>query len=184
MWSSSTMPKCLPSSNAGGRHSPVYALELISPNNPWCLQTSTIRLFGDIHQQSRPMRSSIGQELAKTPSKTSLLARLSHGGPSSVNFHLGQQHRSHPAIHEWPNRAFYKEGAAKPTELARNISLENCLRAEMPPKTEKSSLLPSAPPLITDPLVLVDLSRLEGGWRPDMLQVVLWNCLYYFWNNY
>lgn len=88
---------------------------------------------------------------------------------NAVNFHLKRQYRSNPAIHEWPNRAFYKQMAAEPDQSVRDIHLDNLL-LDAPIRMDRP-FLPAAPTLITDPFVFVDLSKLEGGWEPRMLQV-------------
>jgi hypothetical protein len=77
-----------------------------------------------------------------------------------VNFHLKRQYRSNPAILEWSKRVFYKKDAAEPDASVRNIRIEDFHK-----KAER------APNFITNPLVLVDISRLEGAWKPYMFEV-------------
>ena len=78
---------------------------------------------------------------------------------TEVNFHLQRQYRSVPVIQEWPARIFYGQRAAEPDKSVENINL-------------KELLIPNAK-MITDPLVLVDLNRLEGEWQPSMFEVII-----------
>ena len=96
-------------------------------------------------------------EARKLGFETSLLERLDNEFGPEINFHLRRQYRSAPAIQEWPKRAFYGSKAAEPDESVQNIKLED--------------LLAPGAQLITDRLVLVDLSRLDGEWRDNMFEV-------------
>ena len=78
-------------------------------------------------------------------------------GPE-VNFHLQRQYRSTPVIHEWPARVFYGQRAAEPDKSVESIQF-------------KDLLIPGAQ-IITEPLVLVDLNKLEGEWKPSMFEVM------------
>ena len=89
---------------------------------------------------------------------TSLLERLDNVFGPELNFHLRRQYRSAPPIQAWPMRAFYGSKAAEPDESVENIKLED--------------LLTPGAQLIKDPLVLVDLSRLDGEWRDVMFEVI------------
>ena len=86
-----------------------------------------------------------------------MLERLDEEFGPDVNFHLQRQYRSAPAIQEWPDSVFYGPMAAETAESVKNIHLDDLL-------------VPDAK-VITDPLVLVDLSKLEDGWHENMLEV-------------
>nr|CAD2174269.1 unnamed protein product [Meloidogyne enterolobii] len=124
------------------------------------LKTSPfVRLFGDYCQYSQK----ISNEQSKLDYNKTLLQRLDEdfGGDSNVNFHLNRQYTSNPAIRAWGDSVFYKERKTIPaTKFVENMNLNEILKPNM-----KSTIK-----LVTEPLVLVDISRLEGEWKESMFE--------------
>ena len=118
------------------------------------IQARTIRLFGDYDGPSLSLSSQQARELGFNKS---LMERLDKDLGNEVNFHLQRQYRSIPAIQKWASRVFYGHRAAEPEESVQNISLDD--------------LLVNSSQIVTDPLVLVDLNRLDGEWREHMFGV-------------
>uniref|UniRef100_A0A915N463 Uncharacterized protein n=1 Tax=Meloidogyne javanica TaxID=6303 RepID=A0A915N463_MELJA len=85
------------------------------------------------------------------------------GADSNVNFHLNRQYTSNPAIRAWGDSVFYKERKALPA----NKSVEKMnLNEILKPNIKKNNTLK----LVTEPLVLVDISKLEGEWKEFMFE--------------
>ncbi|CAK5093237.1 unnamed protein product [Meloidogyne enterolobii] len=124
------------------------------------LKTSPfVRLFGDYCQYSQK----ISNEQSKLDYNKTLLQRLDEdfGADSNVNFHLNRQYTSNPAIRAWGDSVFYKERKAIPaTKSVENMNLNEILKPNM-----KSTIK-----LVSEPLVLVDISRLEGEWKESMFE--------------
>ena len=123
--------------------------------NTSLFQAPIVRLFGNFDGREKPLSSEEARELHLNKA---LLRRLYEEFGTEVNFHLKRQYRSAPAIQQWPARAFYHQRAAEPDKSVENIHLKDLL------------LTPDAK-MITDPLVLVDLNRLEGEWQRSMFEV-------------
>ena len=113
-----------------------------------------MRLFGDYCLNEMITRS---LEARKLGFQESLMERLDKEFGSEVNVHLQRQYRSAPAIQEWPARVFYGTKSPEPDESVRNIRLND--------------LLVNNAQIVKYPLVLVDLSQLEGEWREHMFEV-------------
>nr|CAD2172413.1 unnamed protein product [Meloidogyne enterolobii] len=126
------------------------------------LKTSPfVRLFGDYCQYSQK----ISNEQSKLDYNKTLLQRLDEdfGVDSNVNFHLNRQYTSNPAIRAWGDSVFYKERKAIPaTKSVENMNLNEILK----PNIKKNNKLK----LVTEPLVLVDISKLEGEWKEFMFE--------------
>uniref|UniRef100_A0A914L8B0 Glucuronosyltransferase n=1 Tax=Meloidogyne incognita TaxID=6306 RepID=A0A914L8B0_MELIC len=126
------------------------------------LKTSPfVRLFGDYCQYSKR----ISNEQSKLDYNKSLLQRLyeDFGVDSNVNFHLNRQYTANPAIRAWGDSVFYKEGKTIPA----NKSVEKMnLNEILKPNIKKDSTIK----LVTEPLVLVDISKLEGKWKESMFE--------------
>ena len=88
-----------------------------------------------------------------------MLERLDDEFGPEVNFHLQHQYHSAPAIKEWANRTFYGKRAPEAAESVQTTHFNDLL---MPDANAR---------MVTDPLVLVDLSRLEGEWHADIFEV-------------
>uniref|UniRef100_A0A915MWR1 Uncharacterized protein n=1 Tax=Meloidogyne javanica TaxID=6303 RepID=A0A915MWR1_MELJA len=85
------------------------------------------------------------------------------GVDSNVNFHLNRQYTANPAIRAWGDSVFYKEGKTIPA----NKSVEKMnLNEILKPNIKNNSTIK----LVTEPLVLVDISKLEGEWKESMFK--------------
>uniref|UniRef100_A0A914M4B9 Photolyase/cryptochrome alpha/beta domain-containing protein n=1 Tax=Meloidogyne incognita TaxID=6306 RepID=A0A914M4B9_MELIC len=126
------------------------------------LKTSPfVRLFGDYCQYSKKESN----EQSKLDYNKSLLQRLDEdfGVDSNVNFHLNRQYTANPAIRAWGDSVFYKERKSIPA----NKSVEKMnLNEILKPNIKKNNKLK----LVTEPLVLVDISKLEGEWKEFMFE--------------
>uniref|UniRef100_A0A1I8BPW4 AAA_11 domain-containing protein n=1 Tax=Meloidogyne hapla TaxID=6305 RepID=A0A1I8BPW4_MELHA len=136
--------------------------ERINESESWqtILKTSSfVRLFGDYHQFIKP--SSIEQ--LKLNYNKSLLQKLDEDfGDSNVNFHLNRQYTANSTIRAWGDSVLYKEKKAIPADkYVEEMNLNEILMPNLKNKTPK---------LITEPLVLVDTSKLEGEWKESMFE--------------
>ncbi|KAL7070614.1 hypothetical protein ACQ4LE_010632 [Meloidogyne hapla] len=129
------------------------------------LKTSSfVRLFGDYHQSNKTLLNY----------NNSLLQKLDEDfGDSDVNFHLNRQYTANSAIRAWGDSVLYKEKKVIPADKSvEKMSLNEILKPNLKNKTPK---------LITEPLVLVDTSKLEGEWKESMFEpekVVNSNAIY------
>lgn len=125
--------------------------------------TSNIRLFGDIFQPARALHSTIGQQqVQQSASKSSLLGRLdTQFGSDRINYYLKHQYRSNPVIHEWPNRAFYRERAIETHNSVQNIRLDDFLLNECTGDDAPTVTGLKSYEFIKDPFVLVDLGKID-----------------------
>ena len=135
------------------------------------IQSSRVRLFGDYHQCSIN-RSSTDHNLPNY--SKSLLQKLNEDFvDSSVNFHLNRQYTSNSAIRRWSDNVIYKEKKAIPADKSvEKMNLTENLRPNLNIRKKNDD----TPKLITEPLVLVDISRLEGEWKEYMLEVFFVTC--------
>uniref|UniRef100_A0A914MPH6 DNA2/NAM7 helicase-like C-terminal domain-containing protein n=1 Tax=Meloidogyne incognita TaxID=6306 RepID=A0A914MPH6_MELIC len=126
------------------------------------LKTSPfVRLFGDYCRYSKK----VSNEQSKLDYNKTLLQRLDEdfGVDSNVNFHLNRQYTANPAIRAWGDSVFYKERKTLPA----NKSVEKMnLNEILKPNIKKNNTLK----LVTEPLVLVDISKLEGEWKESMFE--------------
>uniref|UniRef100_A0A1I8BP52 AAA_11 domain-containing protein n=1 Tax=Meloidogyne hapla TaxID=6305 RepID=A0A1I8BP52_MELHA len=131
------------------------------------LKTSSfVRLFGDYHQSNKTLLNY----------NNSLLQKLDEDfGDSDVNFHLNRQYTANSAIRAWGDSVLYKEKKVIPADKSvEKMSLNEILKPNLKNKTPK---------LITEPLVLVDTSKLEGEWKESMFEGVSLTTATNFCNN-
>ncbi|KAL7070617.1 hypothetical protein ACQ4LE_010631 [Meloidogyne hapla] len=136
--------------------------ERINESESWqtILKTSSfVRLFGDYHQFIKPS----SMEQLKLNYNKSLLQKLDEDfGDSNVNFHLNRQYTANSTIRAWGDSVLYKEKKAIPADKSvEEMNLNEILMPNLKNKTPK---------LITEPLVLVDTSKLEGEWKESMFE--------------
>uniref|UniRef100_A0A915LCB3 AAA+ ATPase domain-containing protein n=1 Tax=Meloidogyne javanica TaxID=6303 RepID=A0A915LCB3_MELJA len=125
------------------------------------IKSPFVRLFGDYCQYSKKESN----EQSKLDYNKSLLQRLDEdfGVDSNVNFYLNRQYTANPAIRAWGDSVFYKERKSIPA----NKSVEKMnLNEILKPNIKKNNTLK----LVTEPLVLVDISKLEGEWKEFMFE--------------
>uniref|UniRef100_A0A915NKI6 Uncharacterized protein n=1 Tax=Meloidogyne floridensis TaxID=298350 RepID=A0A915NKI6_9BILA len=125
------------------------------------IKSPFVRLFGDYCQYSKK----VSNEQSKLDYNKTLLQRLDEdfGADSNVNFHLNRQYTSNPVIRAWGDSVFYKERKTLPaTKSVEKMNLNEILK----PNIKKNNTLK----LVTEPLVLVDISKLEGEWKESMFE--------------
>ncbi|KAF7636539.1 AAA_12 domain-containing protein [Meloidogyne graminicola] len=132
--------------------------------------SSCARLFGDYHNLPSAVQSI---EAYNLQFGRSLLQRLNEQFGNEVNYYLSTQYRSNPYIREWPNNIFYKNKSPLNDKTVQNICIGEYLIKE---KKDGNNL-------IKEPLVLVDISLLNGEWNKQMFITQKYGYSYFNWGD-